>query len=306
MASTKRQQAAMLAACIFACAALATCLRAEPNAKHPLAKFGYGAEANEVRRCLAQFIPSEQRQREIKQLIQALSDPKFSVREDAHMRLAQFVMLPRAELRRAAEGGDSEAKARVEQILAHRKEDQGDKIWHDALRQIIQLKLKGLAPELLAAAAESDRESFWALLEEALLVTSTEADAKVLVTSLTAPRADVRAAAAKALVSVQGARAADAIKVQLDDKDRRVALATAKALATLGDRDCLRVFVQELESEKIGLRLGAVQMLRAFTGQNFGFRSTDNSYKRAKAVAAWRAWIEGEGKAAELKPVSSS
>lgn len=283
---------------------VAFAMAAHATPTHPLAQFGYGATASEVRRCLAQFVPSAERKQETVELIKQLGDPKFSVRENAHTRLAQFAVLPRAELGKAAERGDSEMKARIEQILSHRTQSALDKIWHDALRQIIQFKHKGLASDVLSAAAQIDSESFWALLSEALVVTSTPDDAETLSTSLTASRADVRAAAARALVIVHGKRAARPVKVQLSDEDPRVALGAAKLLAYLGDRDCLPTLLRMLEAEKIGLRLGAVQVLRKVSSKRFGYSTSGSSTQRRQAVDTWRKWAEGDGKTMTLGVLS--
>lgn len=268
---------------------------------HPLKAFGFGPAAEDVRRCLAGFVPNANRQAAIDRLIDELGDESYKVRERAYAKLAEQPQLPRAQLQAAAVHGDAEVKGRIEQLLKIRSQEHADKMLHAALRQIIQLRLEGLTPDVLAATKSTDFESFWPLLSEALLVSSTKGDAKLLAEALNDTRPDLRAAAAMTLVHVQGADAAGAVKVLLTDPDEGVALAVAKALANVGHRDCLAPLVRLLSAKKIGIRLGAVQTLRALSGKRFGYQTSGWSISRSTAITAWRTWSEGEGQTAKLR-----
>ena len=269
-------------------------------APHPLKEFGFGATEDDVRRCLKLFVPDKERQAKIGKLIKELSDPKFAVRENANVELARLPILPRADLRKAAEAGDAETKARIEQILEHRSDEYSDRLLHAALRQVAQLEQKGFAPEILAAIGKTERESFLALLSKALVATATEKDGELFEKILAHERPDLRGAAIKVLVELQGEKSAESIKKLLDDKDDRVALDAARALGNMGNRASLATLVRLLDAQKVGVRLGAAEALRWLSGKKFEFRSTDSSEKRKTAIAAWKKWVEGDGKTAKL------
>jgi hypothetical protein len=269
--------------------------------RHPLEPFGYGPAAADVRRCLAQFVPAAQRQARISELLAKLGDAQFAVREQAYAELARMPLLPRALLQAAAANAkDLEIKGRIEQLLKNGPKKHTDQLLHAALRQIIQLKLEGLTPDVLAATKSTDFESFWPLLGEALLIGSTSDDQEVLAAALSDNRPDLRATAAKALVHVQGAKAAEHILPLLADSDDRVSLVAAKLLANIGHRDCFAALLRLLEADKIGLRLGAVTTLRKLSGQKFGYRTTSSNSERQTAITAWKTWVAGPGKTAKL------
>jgi hypothetical protein len=77
-------------------------------------------------------------------------------------------------------------------------------------------------------------------------------------------------------------------------------LAAAEALADQGQREGLPVLIDLLESPNAAQRHRSVSVLRAVTGQRFGFSPMSAEKPRALAVAAWRNWYQEHGQAAQL------
>jgi len=71
-------------------------------------------------------------------------------------------------------------------------------------------------------------------------------------------------------------------------------------LADAGRREALAALAGLLESNDAKVRAEADGVLRAVTGQSFGYDPAGKPDDRAKAVAAWKAWVEKEGAKAEL------
>ena len=93
----------------------------------------------------------------------------------------------------------------------------------------------------------------------------------------------------------------------LHHESPRVRIAAARMLADLGDRAALPVLIELLTSDDIDLRIAGVRTLRGLTGKKFKFVAYDTPAARQKAVAAWKAWLAGEGAEAELHfPVADS
>ena len=273
---------------------------------NPLDKFGYKPTVEGVRQCLAQFSPTTDQAKRVKELIAQLGDAKFTVREEAHNELAKLPVLPRGELKKAAEGGDPEIKARVKQLLESRSVEHAGRILHAALTTVHKHKLKGLAPDILQA-IEGHDGVFWQALDEALETTATADDVKLLKETLEKKTPGLRIAATRTLSKIAGDDQAAVFVPLLKDEDERVVLTAARALADRGDRACLPALVKLLDSSKAGVRLSAMQALRFLSGKKFGFRVSDEADARKPAIAAWKKWVESEGKTAKLAfPVEST
>ncbi len=86
----------------------------------------------------------------------------------------------------------------------------------------------------------------------------------------------------------------------LEAKDDRLKLAAARALTNAGERSTLAVFVKLMESENSRVRVRAHQSLRSLSSQQIVFSSEGKPEERAKAIDAWKAWLEKDGMAAKL------
>ncbi|HMC09883.1 MAG TPA: PQQ-binding-like beta-propeller repeat protein, partial [Pirellulaceae bacterium] len=100
------------------------------------------------------------------------------------------------------------------------------------------------------------------------------------------------------LISIRAAvrLAPDAVKMPLakllNAGDDRVQLATARALANLGERkEVLEALVRLLESPLVAVRLQSHQSLQSLTLQRIPFAVEGSADDRAATVKAWQEWI---------------
>jgi outer membrane protein assembly factor BamB len=86
----------------------------------------------------------------------------------------------------------------------------------------------------------------------------------------------------------------------LESPDDRLKLSAARALVNAGERTTLPVFVKLMASENPRVRVRAHQSLRSLSGQLIAFSSDGKPEDRAKAIDAWKAWIDKDGQTAKL------
>lgn len=61
------------------------------------------------------------------------------------------------------------------------------------------------------------------------------------------------------------------------------------------DRAAVPDLVRMLQSDDPATRLLAIEALEVITGQRLGYDSSDDEQSRMKAVARWKAFVEGDG-----------
>jgi len=136
---------------------------------------------------------------------------------------------------------------------------------------------------------------------QALLATVAKADAGRIHAALRHADTRVRIVATAAVSKeIFGDQAGTTLTKLMADDEEQVRLASARALANMGDGACLPVLVKLLESQELPVRVVAAQVLRGLTGKRFKFAAYEKPEKRAEAVKAWRQWVETEGKTAKL------
>jgi HEAT repeat protein len=101
----------------------------------------------------------------------------------------------------------------------------------------------------------------------------------------------VRIVAAETLARLVGDGAKDSLRKMLAAEQETVKLAAARALANLGDRETLAVFIKLLESEDVKIRSRSIQSLRAYTQQKLAFAPYDPVEARVAAVKGWQKWL---------------
>jgi hypothetical protein len=57
------------------------------------------------------------------------------------------------------------------------------------------------------------------------------------------------------------------------------------------DKRAIPLLVDRLEDEDEAVRVATIESLKQITGKDFGYRSFDPPYVRAKAVQQWRQWM---------------
>jgi outer membrane protein assembly factor BamB len=87
----------------------------------------------------------------------------------------------------------------------------------------------------------------------------------------------------------------------LKDDAPLVRLAAARSLANRGKPESLVVLGELLGADDLSIRIDAIRTLRAATGHSLPFIVYDPPEKRAAQQAAWKAWIDNEGRTTTLK-----
>jgi hypothetical protein len=208
---------------------------------------------------------------QVKDLIARLGSDRYVEREKATQRLAALAAFARPDLEQASRSTDREVARRAKAILDD-YEAEGtlrETAVLAALREIARRKSPGAVSVLL------ETPQIW-------------------------QRHDFRQAADKALGAVARLADEETLWQTLLDHNDRLRLAAAVALLNRGDRRSLLTLVRLLESADLMVRNRASRVLRAVSGQDIGFGAYDAPEVRAKAAAAWRRWMDTEGRSARL------
>ena len=126
-------------------------------------------------------------------------------------------------------------------------------------------------------------------------------DASVIKEALKSENVSLRVSVVGALVTLDGAKAADTLVAALGDNSDRVRIEASRGLADVGDRRSLAAFVELLSSDDAIVRGKAVASLRAVSSQQFGFVLYAQPEARKPSVEKWRVWVEKEGPQAKLE-----
>ncbi len=233
-------------------------------------------------------------------LIRQLGHDDHDTRLEATRSLRRLAVLPQSALRQAAKSPDLEISTRAQALLDERAK-QSDSPLSAALRLAAQKRMPGLAAEMLAVVPLLETEIDLRRARAALAAaTAAAADMPLLAAALHHAHGEVRLAAAHALITVADADVPDRLAPLLKDKDDRVALAAARALAQAGDRQCLPTLVRLLGSPRPAVRSHSDSTLRAVTGLSFDFQAAAAAELRQAAADAWAAWLAREGATAKL------
>lgn len=249
---------------------------------------------------LKQFEPSEQERKKIEALIRQLGDDDFNTREAASAAIRKLPMLPRMALSKAAQSDDAEVKWRAEELLKQ-GDEQEQILLLAAMKVIDRQKHKGLVPHIVAVFPAIPGSEGRTAARRAIAASATKEDAPRLRELLKHEDAVLRAAGVQALGAVLGKEASADLKLLLADRDESVQLASARALADLGDRACLETYLKLLESKQSTIRWEAEASLRWMSGKTMKVVSDDDEKRQALLIEAWRAWVAGEGKTVALK-----
>jgi hypothetical protein len=265
-----------------------------------LAKYGIEPTAESIAAYLKSLTPSSAQQQALQKLITQLGDDSYAAREVATRELVRQPSGLNELLAAAISGDDVEVRWRAK-LVSEQTSRESQALLQAALLTVQQQKLAGLVPELLAVSPFCTAEPLRTALRRAVVATLEPADTTLLITALTAPTADLRALAAYALPSASATAADERLPELLKDSSPAVQIVAARALANRGRREALAVLVELLAADDLPLRVEALRTLKAATGQKLTFVVYDSAEKRAAQQQAWREWITGAGKSAELK-----
>jgi len=292
-----------VAAAVVLCVAAAGAVRADeapPDADaEALAARGISPDAEGIATYLRRLAGRDADAKLVDELIELLGHNDYRRREQATQKLLAMPMLPEPALRRATQSDDMEVRCRAEYILAQAAQRTEQPTLLAALRTVRRRRLKGLAAAILKTVEQFPDEAVIEAAEGATAATVGAEDRAALEAAAKTGPAPVRAAAAAGLGGLAG-EAAPALRALLADPADRVRLAAARALANAGDRACLSALAELLESEEFPIRMHGAIILRAVTAREFGFSPYAEAEQRRQAAAAWRQWIQTDGKDAKL------
>jgi hypothetical protein len=257
---------------------------------------------------LARFLrglhPSESQRREVEALVNQLGSEKFQTREAAMWKLSKMARTPVEALKKAVLKGGPEASLRAKKLLALRKGDTSSLLYL-VFKTISKRKISGLVPELIAAIPVCEQRFLVIAARDALLASSQESDIQTLRAALKHQHVQVQAAAVHAMAEVETDRKnllATLRKMLVPpQRDDVVATAVARILADLGERESLKHLVKLLHSTDANVRSETASVLRASTGQRFGFASYSTPEMRLSVIKRWDVWVKMNGTNAKLR-----
>jgi hypothetical protein len=264
-----------------------------------LAKRNIGTDPTSLAKYLQELHPTQQQRERVESLIRQLGDSSFSAREAAMAKLLDMPKLPTEALLVATARNDAEIRWRARRLLDVGKPE-AVKVLHAVLQVIAAKKTPGLTAELLAAIPLCDQHYLESAARRAIEAAARRQDAAILRKALRGKHVQVRVAAASALGRTLEQDARDDLYPLLKDRENQVQLAAARAIADFGDRKCLETLLAMLDSGDLRVRVSAATALRQLSGKHLGFAAYDTAEKRAKIVAQWKAWVDGDGKTAKL------
>lgn len=265
-----------------------------------LARYGVEPTAESIAAYLQSLTPSDAHQQVLQKLIEQLGDDSYSRRELATRELIRQPTGLNDLLAAAIAGEDAEIRWRAK-LVSEQTGKESQALLHAALSTIQRQKVTGLFRPLLAVAPHCAAEPLRTALRRAVIATLVADDKDLLIATLQSPSADLRAVAAAALPTTSGAAADQHLPSLLKDDSPLVRLATARALANRGKYDSLPVLVELLGADDLAVRVDAIRTLKAATGNSLTFVVYDAPANRTAQQAAWKSWVENEGRTVALK-----
>ncbi len=170
-----------------------------------------------------------------------------------------------------------------------------------ALRITDEKKLPGMTVELIRAMPLCDKPHLVFAAGEAMRAVAQPRDAEALRDAMKSKSVELRVAAAGALGKAVGFKgAAELIALAETQREDKVKVAAARAVANFGDRRSLPILVRLLSSDDVNVRVTAGLTLRALTDKDFSYAAYDVPSKRDEAITKWKSWVAGEGRTAKL------
>jgi outer membrane protein assembly factor BamB/TolA-binding protein len=174
------------------------------------------------------------------------------------------------------------------------------RILHSALSEARETKERGVVGSVLRVIPLTSDRYLLRAAQQTIAAVVDRDDRKTIEKALQSKNVQVRIAAIFGISGTFGEKASPQYEKMVAEKDDRVRLTAALALANRGSRVALPVLGDLLESDVHRIRAQSAQALRAFTAQRFSFTSYSSLELQAEAVKAWKTWIETEGLTAKL------
>lgn len=247
------------------------------------------------------LIPGKDERARQLRLVKQLGSDDFFERESAMQALSELRAHPVDTLFQAARGNDAEVRWRAK-IVLERYQAGNVAILHAVLTTIAQRKYAGMIPELLQTIPVLEQNYLKVVAFRAIRNTATPGDAPQLRAALKNRNTDLRRAAIEGLLAAVGKDALPDLNAILENQqqDDLVTLAAARAVAGFGDSQSLPVLLRLMSSRDVNVSRQSVAILRAVTGQHWGYETHLTEEKRTQAVARWKTWIDQNGRTAKL------
>ena len=264
-----------------------------------LREHGVEPSVEGLRRYLRQLHPDEARRTEALRLIEQLGNERLADRELAMKQLIALPLPPIQMLREFAQHPDPEIRWRAIKILKVQMPKRV-LLLHAVIKTIELQKTTGLTAELLKAVSICDEPYLQLAMRNALRETPIAEDEQLLREAIGSDDPDIVIAAVGALAALVNTGAAADLKKLTMHESEAINLAAATALADQGDRASFAPLLKLLKSNKLEIRIGAVQTLRQFTGKQHNFVPYSDAAEREKSIAQWTEWVSGAGQTAKL------
>ncbi len=235
------------------------------------------------------------------ELVQDLGSPAFARRESATRELRQAGAPAKRFLEKAVRVANLEVRRRAAVLLAdiNRAAEQSVPLKLAALRYLANQPAADDLGMLFDVLAAADVDEIRRACQTAILAVAQPTDEPLLRENLQSGAAPARIAALSALHRLQ---LAQDLETFLTDHDARLRVVGARLFAQVDLKRALQVAAAALTHPEMSVRADAADVLRAATGQRFGFTPYDTQERRDRAEQHWLAWIEKH--AAALPAVS--
>lgn len=266
--------------------------------------------ADEMRKCLQLLDPKHPSHQKLESqasaLIEDLNSTDYLVRENATRSLKMMTTVSKLQLAAAVDSKDPEVAYRARAILDYansRNRRDTEKGIIESVCVVIQAKqIKGMADILLATLDLVEDSITQRAIGNALAATAENTDLRQLRSALQSKNAARRIASSGALLKLLGPEAAEDLQQRLKiETDDHVRVAFARSLANFGIRASLPILVELMESDELTVRVESSQVLRALTGQRFGFVAYESTEKRQASMDRWQSWLAEEGETVKLQ-----
>jgi hypothetical protein len=250
---------------------------------------------------LRSLTPGPDARRRIRALIAQLGDASFDRREAATRELIALPIVPVDALRRAARSDEAEQRMRAARVLASRSVGNSTGALATAcFRTLTKKRLTGGAAAVLETLPLFADEMTLSAGREALKATCAASDAGLLRAGARRGASEARVGAVGALAVVLGDAATAEIAPLMSDREPRVKLAAARALADRGDRAALAPLVDLLCAPDVRVRYASAATLRALTGRQSDFAAWVEPDAQPDAIRGWQTWLARDARTARL------
>lgn len=245
---------------------------------------------------------------QVRQYIQQLGAPQYTVRERALKRLVNLLVVPRNLLKSVIQKSfNREIRWRAQHIIrlddiARSRKGFSKKSQRilASLRLIRGIEYQKCLPALIQLIPQFEDPNQVQAGTVALKSICDKNAVTSLRKALKSPNAPLKLAVLNALALILKKEVIPEIQFLLKDPSDDVRVATSGILLSLGERKSLIALCELLDSHNRSVRASSIFFLRTATRQRFGYYAFDQSAARGKAVGEWKNWIKKFGATVKL------